>query len=101
VFGDTNTFTFTGTDHTNCAHWSKVITWPSTGRQTDVSTTGTPPLDVIGVRLILIESWMTQFPPMAATTPSMKTRSSAWNRRHSHELAFGTRPNQRRQGGQL
>lgn len=64
VIGDTNTFTFTGTDHTNCAHWSKVITWPSTSRQTDVNTTTfNPPLDVIGVRLILTESWMTQFPP--------------------------------------
>ena len=63
VISDTNTFTLTGADPTNCAHWTQVIGWPSPNRQTDVSTTGTPPLDVIGVRLVLTESWMTQFPP--------------------------------------
>jgi len=63
VMSDTNTFTFTGTDPTNCTHWSQVVTWPSTSRQTEVSATGSPPLDVIGVRLVLTESWMTGFPP--------------------------------------
>lgn len=67
VISDTNTFTFTGTDPANCAHWSQVITWPSTSRQTEVSMTGSPPLDVIGVRLVLIEGWMTQFPPFGGT----------------------------------
>lgn len=63
VMADTNTFTFTGADPTNCAHWSSVVNWPSTSRQTDVSSTGTPPLDVIGVRLTITQSWMTGFPP--------------------------------------
>jgi Flp pilus assembly protein TadG len=63
VLTDTNTFTFTGTDPANCAHWTSLITWPSTSRQTEVSSTGTPPLDVIGVRLRLTQSWMTGFPP--------------------------------------
>jgi Flp pilus assembly protein TadG len=67
VVGDTNTFTFTGTDKTNCAHWSKVITWDSTTRQTEVSSTGTPPLDVIGVRIVATKSWMTGFPPYRGT----------------------------------
>jgi Flp pilus assembly protein TadG len=64
VVSDTNTFTFTGTDSTNCGHWTQVITWPSTSRQTEVNTTtGTPPLDVIGVRIVTNQSWMTGFPP--------------------------------------
>jgi Flp pilus assembly protein TadG len=67
VPSDTNTFTFSGTDLTNCAHWTQVITWDSTTRQTEVSSTGTPPLDVIGVRLITTKSWMTGFPPYSGT----------------------------------
>jgi Flp pilus assembly protein TadG len=68
VISDTNTFTFTGTDMTNCGHWTQVITWDSTTRQTEVNTsTGTPPLDVIGVRLVATKSWMTGFPPYSGT----------------------------------
>jgi Flp pilus assembly protein TadG len=59
----TNTFRFTGADHTDCDDWTKNITWPSTTRQTDVSPTGTPALDVIGVRIVIIHPWITQFPP--------------------------------------
>lgn len=61
--GTTNTFRFTGLDHTDCNDWTKTITWVSTTRQTDVSSTGIPPLDVIGVRMVLTHRWITQFPP--------------------------------------
>ena len=42
VMTDTNTFTFTGANPANCAHWTSVVTWPSTSRQTTVSTSGIP-----------------------------------------------------------
>lgn len=61
--GAINTFRFTGADHQNCAHWTKTTPWLSTSRQTDVSPTGTPPLDVIGVRIVIVHPWITQFPP--------------------------------------
>lgn len=67
VISDTNTFTFTGTDPANCAHWTSVINWPSTSRQTDVTDSGIPPLDVIGVRVVITHRWMTQLPPYAGT----------------------------------
>lgn len=63
VPSNTNTFTFTGTDPLDCDDWTKTILWPSTGRQTDVDPSGTPPLDVIGVRVVLIHTWISQFPP--------------------------------------
>jgi hypothetical protein len=44
--GYINTFRFTGANH-----------------QTDVSPSGTPPLDVIGVRVVITHPWITQFPP--------------------------------------
>jgi Flp pilus assembly protein TadG len=61
--GTTNTFRFTGTDHNNCTHWTKTINWASTTRQTSVSSTGIPALDVIGVRIVLTHRWISQFPP--------------------------------------
>lgn len=67
ITSDTNTFRFTGTDPTNCAHWTSVIAWPSTGRQTDVSETGTPPLDVLGVRVVITHRWISQLPPYSGT----------------------------------
>ena len=61
--GTTNTFRFTGLDPADCNDWTKTINWPSTTRQTDVDPSGTPPLDVIGVRIVIIHPWITQFPP--------------------------------------
>jgi Flp pilus assembly protein TadG len=63
VAADTNTFTYTGTDPLDCTDWTQVITWPSTDRQTEVDTDGTPPLDVIGVRVVITHTWISQFPP--------------------------------------
>jgi hypothetical protein len=61
--GFTNTFRLTGADKNNCAHWTGSRPWLSTSRQTDVSPTGTPALDVIGVRVVIVHPWITQFPP--------------------------------------
>jgi Flp pilus assembly protein TadG len=61
--GFVNTFRFTGANHQNCAHWTKTTPWLSTARQTEVSPSGTPPLDVIGVRIVVTHRWITQFPP--------------------------------------
>jgi hypothetical protein len=63
--GFVNEFRFTGADHQNCAHWTKITPWLSTSRQTDVSDDGTPPLDVIGVRIVVVHPWITQFPPFS------------------------------------
>jgi len=59
----TNTFRLVGANPLNCAHWTATITWPSTSRQTSVNASGTPPLDVIGVRIVLTHRWISQFPP--------------------------------------
>jgi hypothetical protein len=61
--GSINTFRFTGADHQNCGHWTQTTPWLSTSRQTEVDPSGTPPLDVIGVRIVIIHPWITQFPP--------------------------------------
>jgi Flp pilus assembly protein TadG len=59
----TNTFRFTGANAQNCTHWTKTINWASTTRQTSVSASGIPALDVIGVRVVLTHRWISQFPP--------------------------------------
>lgn len=61
--GFINTFRLTGADKNNCTHWTGTRPWVSTTRQTSVSSTGTPPLDVIGVRIVILHPWITQFPP--------------------------------------
>lgn len=61
--GFVNTFRLTGADKNNCAHWTGSRPWVSTSRQTEVSPSGTPALDVIGVRLVITHRWITQFPP--------------------------------------
>jgi hypothetical protein len=61
--GFINTFRLTGADKNNCTHWTGSRPWLSTARQTDVSPSGTPALDVIGVRIVVTHRWITQFPP--------------------------------------
>jgi hypothetical protein len=64
ITAKTNTYTYTGTDPSDCADWTAVVNWPSTSRQTLVGTT---PLDIIGVRLIVEHDWMTGFPPFTGS----------------------------------
>lgn len=70
--GSTNVASYVdGRDPTICSvpanptidGWSfSAVTWPPTSRQTVV---GSQPLDIIGVRVILIRSWITGFGPFS------------------------------------
>ena len=58
-----------GTDPMDCtAGWNTTELWPATSRQTVAGTSpGFPPLDIIGVRIRLDRSWITNFPPFTGT----------------------------------
>lgn len=58
-----------GTDPLDCADgWNTTELWPAPSRQTVAGTSpGFPPLDIIGVRIRLDRSWITNFPPFTGT----------------------------------
>jgi len=60
ILSKTNIYTFTTGDPTECTDWVSTIQWPSTSRQ---ATVGSQPLDIVGVRIRLEHTWITQFPP--------------------------------------
>jgi len=64
VGGQTNVYTFSAGDPTDCTDWNGVVTWPSSSRQT---TVGSQPLDIIGVRILLDHAWISGFPPFSGT----------------------------------
>ena len=65
-FAQTNTYTYTGGDPTDCVNsWSGVVAWPSTTRQ--VTTGPTAVLDLLGVRVQMDRSWVTGFPPFSGS----------------------------------
>ena len=62
IIGQTNTWQYTGGDPTDCANsWAVTETWPSTGRQTVAGPSA--PLDIIGVRIRMPRTWISNFPP--------------------------------------
>jgi Flp pilus assembly protein TadG len=60
----TNVYTFSTGDITDCAAWNSTVLWDSTSRQTRVSA---GPLDIIGVRVIIDRTWISQFPPFSGS----------------------------------
>jgi len=66
LIGQTNTWQYQGGDPTDCVNsWLTVETWPSTGRQTVAGPSA--PLDIIGVRIRMPRSWISNFPPFAGS----------------------------------
>lgn len=69
----TNTYSFTGTDPSDCTDWTPdpldpdALAYAPTGRQVLVG--GTPPkkLDLVGMRIVYIHSWYTGFPPFSGS----------------------------------
>ena len=64
--GATNIWRYQGgPDPLDCAaSWHTTELWPATARQTVAGTSpGFPPLDLIGVRIRLDRTWITNFPP--------------------------------------
>ena len=59
-----NTYTYLGGDPEDCANWSGVIGWDSTTRQT---TSGSTPLDILGIRLTFQHDWITGVPPFVGS----------------------------------
>ena len=62
---DTNTYTFTGEDHTDCDDWAAFIQWPSVGR--NVIAGGTPPLDIAGMRIVYRHDYVVGLPPFSGS----------------------------------
>lgn len=60
--GKTNIYTFSTGDPSDCADWTGTIQWNSTSRQTRI---GSSALDIIGVRVVMDHTWITQFPPFS------------------------------------
>lgn len=66
VASDTNVWMYDGGDPVDpCAppavnRWTVSENWPATARQT---AAGSQPLDIIGVRVRMVHSWITGFPP--------------------------------------
>lgn len=62
LLGQTNLWQYLGGDPTDCVNnWSVIETWPSVNRQTVAGPTA--PLDIVGVRIRMPRSWITNFPP--------------------------------------
>lgn len=59
--GVTNTWTFSGTDPTDCGDWNKTNAWPSIGR--DVTMGPSAQLDILAVTIDTRHDWVTGFPP--------------------------------------
>jgi hypothetical protein len=64
ILAQTNTWTYREGDPSDCGSWTEVVRWPSTERQVVVGST---PLDIIGVRIIMVRSWLTGFPPFSGS----------------------------------
>ncbi len=62
--GQTNIYTFTTGEITECDDWTATVQWNSTARQVSV---GSGALDIIGVRVILEHEWISQFPPFSGS----------------------------------
>ena len=58
--GLTNTWTYFGSDPTDCADWNATNNWPSTSRDVDVGAT---PLDILGVTINATHDYVTGVPP--------------------------------------
>lgn len=66
---DTNVARYIGGDPMDCNtpddsadSWSRTNAWPSTSRQV---VAGTNPLDIIGVRVVMEQDWITNFGPFS------------------------------------
>jgi Flp pilus assembly protein TadG len=59
----TNVYTFSTGDAADCDDWTKTVQWNSITRK--VRATGT--LDIIGVRIRLEHSWVSQLPPFSGS----------------------------------
>ena len=62
--GTRNTYTYLSGDPADCTNWSGVIGWDSATRQT---TSGSTPLDILGIRITFAHPWITGFPPFTGT----------------------------------
>ena len=69
--GTTNTWTFSGTDPTDCDDWNKTDPWPSIGR--DVTLGPSAQLDIIGVTIDTRHDWVTGFPPWRGEVNIVRT----------------------------
>lgn len=58
----TNIYTFTTGDPADCDDWTGTVQWNPTSRQTRI---GSSALDIIGVRVVMDHTWITQFPPFS------------------------------------
>jgi hypothetical protein len=62
IIGQTNTWQYTGGDPTDCVNnWAVTETWPAANRQTVAGPSA--PLDIIGVRIRMPRTWISNFPP--------------------------------------
>ena len=62
IGSQTNTYTFVGTDHTDCDDWNANVLWPSINR--NVIAGGSPALDIAGMRIIYEHDYVLDFPPL-------------------------------------
>lgn len=69
--GQTNVARYQGGDPALCNtpddagdSWTRTNAWPSTSRQV---VSGTNPLDIIGVRVVMEQAWITNFGPFSGT----------------------------------
>lgn len=71
VSGNTNVARYQGGDPQECDSpdspsdsWTRTSPWPSTSRQV---VSGSTPLDIIGVRVVMDQAWVTNFGPFSGT----------------------------------
>jgi hypothetical protein len=63
--GAQNEYSYVSGDPTDCANWNQDLNgWPSTSRQT---TSGSTPLDILGIRLTFQHNWITGVPPFSGS----------------------------------
>ena len=62
--GTKNTYTYVGGDPADCGNWSGVIGWDPATRQT---TSGSIPLDILGIRIVFEHNWITGLPPFSGS----------------------------------